>query len=89
MTKDMGLDFWAWRIFSTPQCPDWTLRDVKLFSMKLTNHLHLVLRLRMLETLPALPHLSSWDGAEFSQGQLHHSFSLLAEQWKLCSNYQL
>jgi hypothetical protein len=34
--------------------------------MKLTTHLHLVLRLRMLGAIPPLPHMSAWRGAYLS-----------------------
>jgi hypothetical protein len=72
MTREVGFDFWLGeRFFSIPQCSDQCLglpRDVKLLSMELTAHQYLVLRLRMVGAIPARPHLSSWDGAEFSTG---------------------
>lgn len=37
----------------------------------------------MLETLPALPHLSSWDGAEFSTD----SFTIAVPFWQNNGNY--
>ena len=77
LTADRGKKF-----FSFPKCSDclWSPSSLlfngnKVFfterqsgqGVKLTNHLHLVPRLRMTGDIPELPHMPSWQ----SQGQLY------------------
>jgi hypothetical protein len=45
--------------------------------MQLTAHLHLVLRLRMCEPVPPLPHKSLWHGVLLSTGTLLPSYELI------------